>query len=69
MIDNIFEIESIVGVIRSAQRRADRLRTAQAVVVRCGELTVTTASHAQNPIEIVHPSRTRRADSLAAEVA
>lgn len=53
----IFNIEEIIGVIKSAQRRADRLRTPQAVVIRNGALVITPAKHADNPVEICWPCK------------
>lgn len=53
----IINIEEIIGVIKSAQQRADRLRVAQAVVVRAGTLAITPAKHADNPLEICWPCK------------
>jgi hypothetical protein len=51
----IFEISDVVEQIHRAQRRADRLREAQALVVRGDEIVVTPFKYAVDPLEVCWP--------------
>lgn len=51
----IFEIEDAISVIRAAQNRADRLRIPQALIIRGGELAITSAANTSTPLEICWP--------------
>jgi hypothetical protein len=57
---HVFAIEEIVSVIKRAQRRADKLRVPQALVIRHSELAITPAKYADNPLEICWPKGVKR---------